>query len=105
MAKEVQVKKGSEINAPSGAQTEGMIRMNAIVDLSDQICGTGEFLHQRQCLNTSEAVNKVPDTFLPIIMSYSMLRPSQDEAFVVQCSLKLIRRTCICRHPHIHLSL
>jgi hypothetical protein len=41
MPGEVRVKKGSEINAPSGGQTEGMIRMNAITDLSDQICGTG----------------------------------------------------------------
>ncbi|KAF2476596.1 uncharacterized protein BDR25DRAFT_277853 [Lindgomyces ingoldianus] len=40
MPGDVQVKKGSEINAPSGAQTEGMIRMNAITDMSDQICGT-----------------------------------------------------------------
>ncbi|OCL11069.1 hypothetical protein AOQ84DRAFT_202669 [Glonium stellatum] len=40
MPGEVQVKKASEINAPSGAQTEGMIRMNAITDMSDQICGT-----------------------------------------------------------------
>ncbi|KAF2501849.1 hypothetical protein BU16DRAFT_450022 [Lophium mytilinum] len=40
MPGEVQVKKASEINAPTGAQTEGMIRMNAITDMSDQICGT-----------------------------------------------------------------
>ncbi|PSN69853.1 hypothetical protein BS50DRAFT_631823 [Corynespora cassiicola Philippines] len=40
MPREVQVKRGSDINAPSGAQTEGMIRMNAITDMSDQICGT-----------------------------------------------------------------
>ncbi|ORY19812.1 RmlC-like cupin domain-containing protein [Clohesyomyces aquaticus] len=40
MPGEVQVKKGSEISAPSGAQTEGMIRMNAITDMSDQLCGT-----------------------------------------------------------------
>ncbi|KAF2176992.1 hypothetical protein K469DRAFT_677875 [Zopfia rhizophila CBS 207.26] len=37
---EVKVKKGSEINSPSGTQTAGMIRMNAITDLSDQICAT-----------------------------------------------------------------
>lgn len=42
MPGEVQIKKGSEINAASGAQTEGMIRMNAITDMSNQICGTGE---------------------------------------------------------------
>jgi hypothetical protein len=41
MPGEVQVKRASEINAPSGAQTAGMIRMNAITDMSDQICGTG----------------------------------------------------------------
>ncbi|KAF2022219.1 hypothetical protein BU24DRAFT_363336 [Aaosphaeria arxii CBS 175.79] len=40
MSREVVVKKSAEINAPSGAQTEGMIRMNAITDMSDQICGT-----------------------------------------------------------------
>ncbi|KAF2254937.1 hypothetical protein BU26DRAFT_514768 [Trematosphaeria pertusa] len=40
MPGEVQIKKGSEINAASGAQTEGMIRMNAITDMSNQICGT-----------------------------------------------------------------
>jgi hypothetical protein len=39
----VQIKKGSEINAPSGGQTEGMIRMNAITDMSDQVCGTGKW--------------------------------------------------------------
>jgi hypothetical protein len=27
--------------APDGPQTDGMIRMPAIVDMSDQICGTG----------------------------------------------------------------
>jgi hypothetical protein len=40
----VQVKKASEIQAPDGPQTDGMIRMPAIVDQSDQICGTGVFL-------------------------------------------------------------
>ncbi|KAF2876959.1 hypothetical protein BDV95DRAFT_481374 [Massariosphaeria phaeospora] len=40
MLGEVEVKKAAEINAPSGGQTEGMIRMNAITDMSDQICGT-----------------------------------------------------------------
>ncbi|KAH7402553.1 RmlC-like cupin domain-containing protein [Pyrenochaeta sp. MPI-SDFR-AT-0127] len=38
--REVQVKKGADIKAPDGPQTEGMIRMPAIVDMSDQICGT-----------------------------------------------------------------
>ncbi|KAH7079089.1 RmlC-like cupin domain-containing protein [Paraphoma chrysanthemicola] len=38
--REVQVKKASEIQAPDGPQTDGMIRMPAIVDQSDQICGT-----------------------------------------------------------------
>ncbi|KAF2427561.1 hypothetical protein EJ08DRAFT_637284 [Tothia fuscella] len=36
---EVQVTKSAELVA-SGGQTEGMIRMNAITDLSDQLCGT-----------------------------------------------------------------
>jgi hypothetical protein len=39
----VQIKKGSEIDAPSGGQTEGMIRMNAITDMSNQVCGTGKY--------------------------------------------------------------
>ena len=43
MAGEVQVKKASELNAPSGGQTDGMTRINAIVDMSDQVCGSGEF--------------------------------------------------------------
>jgi hypothetical protein len=42
MPGEVQVKKGSEIQAPDGSQTDGMVRMPAIVDKSDQICGTGK---------------------------------------------------------------
>ncbi|KAE9968468.1 hypothetical protein EG328_007547 [Venturia inaequalis] len=37
---EVHLTKGSSLIAPSGGQTEGMIRMNAITDLSDQLCGT-----------------------------------------------------------------
>jgi hypothetical protein len=41
--REVQVKKASEIQAPDGPQTDGMIRMPAIVDQSDQICGTGVY--------------------------------------------------------------
>jgi hypothetical protein len=41
-AREVQVKSGAEITVASGAQTEGMIRMNAITDMSDQLCGTGK---------------------------------------------------------------
>jgi hypothetical protein len=41
MPGEVQVKKASEIEAPEGPQTDGMIRMPAIVDKSDQLCGTG----------------------------------------------------------------
>ncbi|CAN9431871.1 unnamed protein product [Alternaria alternata] len=40
MSREVQVKKGSEIQAPDGPQTDGMIRMPAIVNMSDQLCGT-----------------------------------------------------------------
>lgn len=42
MPGEVQFKKASEINAPSSAQTEGMIRMNAITDMSEQMRGTGK---------------------------------------------------------------
>ncbi|CBX95088.1 hypothetical protein LEMA_P115030.1 [Plenodomus lingam JN3] len=34
---EVLVKKGSDITAPDGPQTEGMIRMPALVDVSDQM--------------------------------------------------------------------
>ena len=41
MPGEVCVKKASDIQAPDGPQTDGMIRMPAIVDKSDQICGTG----------------------------------------------------------------
>jgi hypothetical protein len=41
MPGEVQVKKSSEIEAPDGPQTDGMVRMPAIVDMSDQVCGTG----------------------------------------------------------------
>jgi hypothetical protein len=41
MPGEVQVKKSAEIEAPDGPQTDGMVRMPAIVDMSDQICGTG----------------------------------------------------------------
>lgn len=36
---EVKVTKGSSLQQ-SGGQTEGMIRMNALVDVSDQLCGT-----------------------------------------------------------------
>lgn len=43
MPGEVQFKKASEINAPSSAQTEGMIRMNAITDMSEQMRGTGKW--------------------------------------------------------------
>lgn len=39
----VKVVKGDNLKT-SGAQTEGMIRMNAIADMSDQICGTGTLL-------------------------------------------------------------
>lgn len=39
----VKVVKGENLKT-SGAQTEGMIRMNAIADMSDQICGTGALL-------------------------------------------------------------
>ena len=40
--REVQVKKAADIQAPEGPQTDGMIRMPAIVDKSDQLCGTGK---------------------------------------------------------------
>lgn len=38
----VHVTKGSSLTTPSGGQTQGMIRMNAITNLSDQLCGTGK---------------------------------------------------------------
>ena len=41
MPGEVKVKKSSEITSPSGPQSDGMERIPAIVDMSDQICGTG----------------------------------------------------------------
>lgn len=44
MSREVKVKKSSEITSPSGPQSDGMERIPAIVDMSDQICGTGKFL-------------------------------------------------------------
>ncbi len=40
---EVKVTKGSSL-VQSGGQTEGMLRMNAITDLSDQICGSRALL-------------------------------------------------------------
>jgi hypothetical protein len=43
MPGEVQVKKKADIQAPDGPQTDGMIRMPAIVDKSDQRCGTGTY--------------------------------------------------------------
>ncbi|RII24019.1 hypothetical protein CUC08_Gglean012851 [Alternaria sp. MG1] len=45
MSREVQVKKGSEIQAPDGPQTDGMIRMPAIVNMSDQLCGTDTIVY------------------------------------------------------------
>lgn len=42
MPGEVQVKKASEIREASGPQSDGMIRIPAIVDMSDQVCGTGK---------------------------------------------------------------
>lgn len=43
MPGEVKVKKSSEIASPSGPQSDGMERIPAIVDMSDQICGTGGY--------------------------------------------------------------
>ncbi|KAJ4336150.1 hypothetical protein N0V87_005586 [Didymella glomerata] len=40
MPGEVKVKRSSEIASPSGPQSDGMERIPAIVDMSDQICGT-----------------------------------------------------------------
>ncbi|KAF3040233.1 hypothetical protein E8E12_000470 [Didymella heteroderae] len=40
MPGEVKVKKSSEIKSPNGPQSDGMQRIPAIVDMSDQICGT-----------------------------------------------------------------
>lgn len=39
---DVIVKKATDITAAGGPQTDGMVRMPAIVDQSDQICGTGK---------------------------------------------------------------
>lgn len=36
---EVKVTKGKDLKE-SGGQTQGMIRMNALVDVSDQLCGS-----------------------------------------------------------------
>lgn len=41
MPGDIRVKKASEITSPSGPQSDGMERIPAIVDMSDQICGTG----------------------------------------------------------------
>ena len=41
MPGEVYVKKGSELTTASGAQTDGMTRISAITNMSDQICGSG----------------------------------------------------------------
>ena len=43
----VKVVRGDELQV-SGGQTEGMTRMNAITDMSDQLCSTGEYTHGRQ---------------------------------------------------------
>ncbi|KAL1643125.1 hypothetical protein SLS58_005094 [Diplodia intermedia] len=40
----VKVVKGDSLKT-SGAQTEGMIRMNGIADMSDQICGTNTIIY------------------------------------------------------------
>jgi hypothetical protein len=55
MSRQVQVKKGSEIQAPDGPQTDGMIRMPAVVDMSDQICGTGRIDMKINVKNTDLA--------------------------------------------------
>lgn len=39
---EVKVRKGADIKAPDGPQTDGMTRMPVFVDVSDQLCGTGK---------------------------------------------------------------
>lgn len=39
---DVLVKKGKDITAAGGPQTDGMVRMPAIVDQSNQLCGTGK---------------------------------------------------------------
>lgn len=52
MTGQVKVKKSSEITSPSGPQSDGMERIPAIVDMSDQICGTGRclrVLRNKQC--------------------------------------------------------
>lgn len=46
MSHTVTVVKASDIK-PSGGQTEGMIRQNAIVDISDKICSSGKYTTRR----------------------------------------------------------
>ena len=47
MPGDVKLKKATEITSPSGPQSDGMERIPAIVDMSDQICGTGRYpLHE-----------------------------------------------------------
>ncbi|KAH6620333.1 hypothetical protein C7974DRAFT_415541 [Boeremia exigua] len=45
MTGQVQVKKSSEITSPSGPQSDSMERIPAIVDMSDQICGTDTIVY------------------------------------------------------------
>jgi hypothetical protein len=52
MPGEVKVKRSSEIASPSGPQSDGMERIPAIVDMSDQICGTGGCLEPVNTYNS-----------------------------------------------------
>lgn len=54
MPGEVKIKKSSDIASPSGPQSDGMERIPAIVDMSEQICGTGTHLKlQRSQIDSS----------------------------------------------------
>jgi hypothetical protein len=64
MPGDVLVKKKADITAPDGPQTDGMIRMPAIVDKSDQICGTGEFLYAAIVTHDTDAASDGRQTTL-----------------------------------------
>jgi hypothetical protein len=53
MPGEVQVKKASDIKEAGGPQSDGMTRIPAIVDMSDQVCGTGKRQYPSIYINAS----------------------------------------------------
>ena len=59
MPGEVYVKKGSELTTASGAQTDGMTRISAITNMSDQICGSGGLQGRRSQVIPSTNVQLV----------------------------------------------